>query len=200
NARRLAEGLAVVRGVGIDPATVDTNIVIFDVDDPDGLCEALAARGVDMTPAGPRTVRAVTHLDVDRAGIERALAAVAAVLGSLGPEPPLRVPSVRRGLRLRGGPADVAIIAEIARLGGRYERRTMAVLARLLGPDHVAIDAGAHIGAMTLAMAALAPRGRVHAFEPAAVSATLARENVARNGLGNVEVHRLALDEREGVV
>jgi threonine aldolase len=81
NARRLAEGLAAVPGVGIDPAAVDTNIVIFEVDDPDGLCEALAAWGVDMTPAGPRSVRAVTHLDVDRAGIDRALAAVAAALG-----------------------------------------------------------------------------------------------------------------------
>ena len=80
NAQRLAEGLAAVPGVGIDPATVDTNIVIFEVADPDGLCEALHAWGVDMTPAGPRSVRAVTHLDVDRAGIDRALAAVAAVL------------------------------------------------------------------------------------------------------------------------
>jgi FkbM family methyltransferase len=113
-------------------------------------------------------------------------------------ETALRVPTVRRRLRLRGGPADAALIAEIARRGGLYERRTMAVLARLLRPDDVTLDVGAHIGAMTLAAAVLAPRGGVHAFEPVRVSAALARENASRNGLGNVHVHRLAVDEREG--
>ena len=37
--------------------------------------QRLLARGVRMGALGPRTVRAVTHLDVDAAGIDRALAA-----------------------------------------------------------------------------------------------------------------------------
>jgi threonine aldolase len=79
NARLLAAGLAEIDGVSIDPAQVETNIVVFDVAEPAALVEALAADGIEMGAFGPQ-VRAVTHLDVDRAGIERALAAVAAAL------------------------------------------------------------------------------------------------------------------------
>jgi threonine aldolase len=72
NARLLAEGLAAIDGVTIDPATVETNIVIFEVADAARLVERLAAAGIELRHNGPR-VRAVTHLDVDRAGIERTL-------------------------------------------------------------------------------------------------------------------------------
>jgi threonine aldolase len=72
NARLLAEGLAAIDGVEIDPARVETNIVIFEVPDAAGLVGKLAAAGIELRHKGPR-VRAVTHLDVDRAGIERAL-------------------------------------------------------------------------------------------------------------------------------
>jgi threonine aldolase len=75
NARALAEGLAAIDGVEIDPATVETNIVIFEVSEPEALVAALPERGVEMGVFGDR-VRAVTHLDVDAAGVERALAAV----------------------------------------------------------------------------------------------------------------------------
>src|ERR671936_2947371 len=76
NARVLAEGLAEIPGVTIDPATVESNIVIFEVDDAPGLCARLAEEGVEMSPLDARRVRMVTHLDVDRAGVERALVAV----------------------------------------------------------------------------------------------------------------------------
>ncbi len=81
NARALAEGLAEMPGVEIDPATVDTNIVIFEVADAAGLAAGLAEHGVQVGALGARRVRAVTHLDVDRPGVERALAACAGVLG-----------------------------------------------------------------------------------------------------------------------
>lgn len=80
NARALAEGLAEIPGVRVDPATVDTNIVVFDVEDAGTLLGALHERGVEMTPISPTRVRAVTHLDVDRDGIDRALTAVSAAL------------------------------------------------------------------------------------------------------------------------
>jgi threonine aldolase len=79
NARVLAEGLAEVPGVVIDPATVETNIVFFEVADAPAFCAALADRGVGMVAMGERRIRAVTHLDVDREGIDRALTAVSAV-------------------------------------------------------------------------------------------------------------------------
>jgi threonine aldolase len=75
NAKFLAEGLAEIEGVEIDPATVETNIVIFDVADAAALHAKLAEAGVETSLLEGR-VRAVTHLDVDRAGIEKALAAV----------------------------------------------------------------------------------------------------------------------------
>ena len=46
---------------------------------------ALEAAGVKMLALDDRRVRAVTHLDVDRAGIDRALATARSVLGSSGP-------------------------------------------------------------------------------------------------------------------
>ncbi len=79
NARVLAEALAGIEGVVIDPATVETNIVMFWVQDAAALVAQLPEYGVEMSQIGP-FVRAVTHLDVDRAGVERAAAAVAAVL------------------------------------------------------------------------------------------------------------------------
>jgi threonine aldolase len=75
NAKFLAEGLAEIDGVEIDPATVETNIVIFDVADADDLYAKLKAAGVETSLLEGR-VRMVTHLDVDRADVETALAAV----------------------------------------------------------------------------------------------------------------------------
>jgi threonine aldolase len=80
NARALADGLAEIPGVELDPASVETNIVIFDVPEAPGLSRRLAERGVDISPLGPRRMRAVTHLDVDRAGIESALDAFRGLL------------------------------------------------------------------------------------------------------------------------
>jgi threonine aldolase len=77
---RLAEGLAALPGVTLDPATVETNIVIFDVPDAPAFAAALAEHEVWMSHFGPTRVRAVTHLDVDDAGIDRALAAAAQAL------------------------------------------------------------------------------------------------------------------------
>ncbi|PYM16600.1 MAG: low specificity L-threonine aldolase [Candidatus Rokuibacteriota bacterium] len=85
NARRLAAGLATLAGVALDPTTVDTNIVIFDLRgrlDAPAAVAGLLERGVRMGAMGPRTIRAVTHLDVDADGIERALEAARSVLGS----------------------------------------------------------------------------------------------------------------------
>ena len=60
-------------------STVETNIVIFDVADADGLHDKLKAAGVETSLLEGR-VRMVTHLDVDRAGIETALAEVQTAL------------------------------------------------------------------------------------------------------------------------
>ena len=75
-ARVLADGLAGLPGVTIDPDDVETNIVIFEHDEPERLCASLKERGVIMGAVGGRRVRAVTHLDVDADGVQTALEAL----------------------------------------------------------------------------------------------------------------------------
>ena len=76
NARRLAEGLAELPGIEIDPEKVLTNIVIFDVADTgrsaDAICVQLREQGVLASGFGS-SIRMVTHYDVSRADIETAL-------------------------------------------------------------------------------------------------------------------------------
>ena len=83
NAQRLAQGIARIPGLKIDPAAVRSNIVIFDCS-ASGLnaveiCDALYAKGVWAQDTAPYSVRMVTHWNVDRAGIDRALAELAFV-------------------------------------------------------------------------------------------------------------------------
>lgn len=87
NARRLAEGLANLPGIAIEPERVQTNIVFFDLRPEVRLgtkdvAAQLAERGVKVGVAGPRRFRAVTHYWVKAEDIEQALAAFAAVLRS----------------------------------------------------------------------------------------------------------------------
>ena len=64
---------------GVDPAGVDTNIVVVPHDDAAGFVARAAEAGVRVAAVGPRTVRLVTHLDVDRAAAERAATLLAAL-------------------------------------------------------------------------------------------------------------------------
>jgi threonine aldolase len=81
-ARRLAEGFAQAPGVTVIPP--DTNIVLTDLGPgaPDAatLVPLLAEHGVRVVPFGPRRVRAIAHLDVDDAGVDRAIAVFREVL------------------------------------------------------------------------------------------------------------------------
>jgi threonine aldolase len=68
-----------VPGVEIDPETVQTNIVVFTVPDAPALVTAVAEQ-VDLTTIDGRRIRAVTNMDVDVDGIDRALEAITAAL------------------------------------------------------------------------------------------------------------------------
>jgi len=84
NARKLAEGIAGIEGLAVDPASIETNLVYFSVSathwDATQLCTRLLEHGVRMGAMGARTVRAVTHLDVSDADIDAAIAVLRAVL------------------------------------------------------------------------------------------------------------------------
>ena len=86
NARFLAEGLARIPGIQIDPQTVATNIVIFDVGasplSPAEIATRLKQRGVLLNPVGQRRMRAVTHYDADREACARALEMLAEAMAS----------------------------------------------------------------------------------------------------------------------
>ena len=79
-ARRLAAGWAEVPGVEV--VSPDTNIVMADLEGTaaEVLARRLDERGVRVLAAGPARLRAVTHLDVDDDGIERAVGALRAAL------------------------------------------------------------------------------------------------------------------------
>ena len=81
-AQRLAEGFAEAPGARV--IAPDTNIVFVDLSAPAPDAKAvvakLAEQGVRMSAYGPRRVRAIAHLDVDDAGIERAIGAFREVL------------------------------------------------------------------------------------------------------------------------
>jgi threonine aldolase len=79
NARALADGL---RELGVDVLPQETNIVIASVPDPAAAIAAMADAGVRISSAGRGRIRFVTHLDVDRAGVETALAAFRQVLAT----------------------------------------------------------------------------------------------------------------------
>jgi len=80
-ARLIGERLHDCAGVQLDLELLETNIVVFGLRDgaPDAatVVARAAERGVLVLAFGPRTVRAVTHLDVSRAACEHAAAALA---------------------------------------------------------------------------------------------------------------------------
>ncbi|HEY2460482.1 MAG TPA: GntG family PLP-dependent aldolase [Candidatus Acidoferrum sp.] len=80
NARRLAERVAEIPTLAIDPKKVRTNIVIFDCTKTGktavAFCDALHAQGVWAQDTALHLVRMVTHCDVNREGVERALTVI----------------------------------------------------------------------------------------------------------------------------
>ena len=80
NAKLLAEGLAQLPGVRIDPSLIETNIVLFEHDQAPRLGEELRSAGVQVSRMGPTLLRAVTHLDVTREDVERALEVMRGVI------------------------------------------------------------------------------------------------------------------------
>ena len=75
HARMLADA------AGVDPRTVDTNIVVITTDDAAGLVDRCRDEGVLVSAVGPQVVRAVTHLDVSPEAARRAASVLAGSVG-----------------------------------------------------------------------------------------------------------------------
>ena len=88
HAQRLAEGIRPIDEVRLDPDRVDTNMVFFRVDPAWGTArefsDQLRKRGLLMLPVAPTKIRAVTHLDVDGADVDRAIAIIKDVARRVG--------------------------------------------------------------------------------------------------------------------
>ncbi|WP_082599754.1 threonine aldolase family protein [Nocardioides sp. Soil777] len=78
HARLLAEAC------GVDPDTVDTNIVVVERDDAARFVADAAEQGVRVAPVGPRAVRLVTHLDISADDARRAAAVLSRVAATPG--------------------------------------------------------------------------------------------------------------------
>ncbi len=77
NAKILAQGLAGMKGIQIDPETVETNIVFFNLDHENltaqQLADQLTAEGIKILALGPNRLRAVTHYGIEAKDINRTL-------------------------------------------------------------------------------------------------------------------------------
>tara|TARA_Y100000758_G_C16047256_1_gene420294 strand:- start:407 stop:1459 length:1053 start_codon:yes stop_codon:yes gene_type:complete len=84
NAKRLAEGLANIEGISVDPTSIQTNIVIFEVAESAGnandVINELANEGVLVTYPGQQSLRMVTHRHISASDIDEALSRVAKVM------------------------------------------------------------------------------------------------------------------------
>jgi threonine aldolase len=89
NAKFLANGLAKIKGIALDYTKVVTNIVIFDVRGAGcTAAEITSELGKEKILCGPTdkySIRMVTHCDVQRDGIEKALGAVGEILSVRAP-------------------------------------------------------------------------------------------------------------------
>jgi threonine aldolase len=84
NAKRLALGLKEIRGIAVNPDHVETNIIIFGVAgtgmSSPAVRDAMQKEGVLMNALPGNEIRVVTHLDVSRDDIDKALAAFKKVI------------------------------------------------------------------------------------------------------------------------
>lgn len=96
HARLLADGLAAMEGIGLDPAMVTTNYIVFDLRPRAGrdplsaraaFLDEARGRGVAYIAYGPGRVRALTHYGIERADIGRALNVTRAALAAAGLAP-----------------------------------------------------------------------------------------------------------------
>lgn len=86
HARLIAEGIAASGRIVLDLRTVQTNIIVFHLAEGAPAAAEFAARarerGLLVSVFGPRTIRAVTHLDVTRSQCERAAAMILDLVAS----------------------------------------------------------------------------------------------------------------------
>jgi FkbM family methyltransferase len=111
----------------------------------------------------------------------------------------MRLKSCRQGLMLFS--SQDTNVGRLLDIYGEYAEQEATLFARLLRPGDVAVDAGANIGGLAVAMARqVGPRGRVHAFEPQPHVYRTLVANAALNELDQLECWNAALGEAPGTI
>lgn len=87
------------------------------------------------------------------------------------------------------------VVTDGIALNAGYDEQTIEIIRRVLRPDDVGFDVGAHEGSILEHIVAAAPRGRHHAFEPIPHMAAALRERFTA-----VTVHEVALSDTDGTV
>ncbi len=92
NAQVIAQAIRETDGLRLDPPDVETNLIWFQVEPELGtaaeVAQRLKSRGVLVSVGGPQTLRACTHLDVNRPQAEHAAEVIREVVPNLSPKPP----------------------------------------------------------------------------------------------------------------
>lgn len=83
---------------------------------------------------------------------------------------------------------------------GEYSESEVFVWRKLIEPNWIVVDAGANVGAHTVALAGMVPEGVVFAFEPLRFTYYILCGNVALSGRGNILAHNAALGAERGVI
>jgi FkbM family methyltransferase len=98
--------------------------------------------------------------------------------------------------RSPGGPILVPLDDAVGRcvyFTGDYDRKITWLCRKLLKPGDVALDIGANLGVVALAMSRIVgSTGHIHCFEPNPRMQALLRQSINRSG-GNIILHELAL-------
>ncbi|CAN5872170.1 hypothetical protein BH23ACT12_BH23ACT12_00090 [soil metagenome] len=108
-----------------------------------------------------------------------------------------RIGLVGRQFTVSGSPEDEYFRGLPA---GSFDDPVLSGLLPYIGDKAVCIDVGANIGLYSLALAVLAPGGRIYAFEPSPDAFDYLQKNLAQNGAANVKVSQLALGNSTGNV
>lgn len=82
--------------------------------------------------------------------------------------------------------------------GKNYESSETRYLEKVIASDSICIDVGANIGYFAMLMAKIASKGKVYAFEPIPLNASLLRASAELNGFVNVQIIQSAVGAAEG--
>lgn len=111
---------------------------------------------------------------------------------------PLKVSYSTREFALTGLERNISVFDQVAKTGGLWEPHIMSLMARLVRPTDTCLDIGANIGALSLVLADLAPKGQVHSFELSSVNYCFLDLNLLQNRMANARAHAIGLGAEHG--